>query len=193
MSAGMKSSRSTPLDGLAFLTSAITAAWLAAILARKAPSKSRVSTRLSASARMAAKDFFLRPAATSSRLTATILLRMSLICLFLLRRRTGLAHVHKNPVHDEGRHQKQRRDAQRDPGAFVLPQRCHQSACVKATYCASLARAAPLANASRARSMPSAIEPTTLAAYSAAPALSTTMSRAAPGWLPNTPRSMATD
>ena len=61
MSAGMKSARSTPLLGLAFLISAITAAWPAAILARSAPSKSRVSTRLSASTRTASSElFFLR-------------------------------------------------------------------------------------------------------------------------------------
>src|SRR3990167_6368592 len=77
MSAGSKSARSTPLLGLAFLISAITAAWPLAILARSAPSKSRVSTRLSASARMASKDRRFSAAATSSCLTATILLRMS--------------------------------------------------------------------------------------------------------------------
>ena len=54
MSAGMKSARITPLLGLAFLISAITAAWPAVILARSAPTKSRVSTRLSASRRMSA-------------------------------------------------------------------------------------------------------------------------------------------
>ena len=53
----MKSSRNTPLLGLAFLTSAITPAWPAAILARSAPSKSRVSTRLSASKRTASSGF----------------------------------------------------------------------------------------------------------------------------------------
>ena len=73
----MKSARSTPLLGLAFLTSAITALWPAAILARSAPSKSRVSTRLYASARIASSGIFFCAAAISSRLTATILSRMS--------------------------------------------------------------------------------------------------------------------
>src|SRR3990167_5656968 len=77
MSAGMKSARSTPLLGLAFLISAITALCPAAILRLSAPSKSRVSTRLSASARMAAKGTRFWAAATSSRLTATIWFRMS--------------------------------------------------------------------------------------------------------------------
>src|SRR3569832_122895 len=78
MSAGMNSpGRSTPLLGLAFLISAITALWPAAILPRKAPSKSRVSTRLSASARMISSGTFFRAAAISSRLTATIFSRMS--------------------------------------------------------------------------------------------------------------------
>src|SRR5690349_16676463 len=79
MSAGMKSSRSTPLLGLAFLTSAMTAGLPAAILARSAPSKSRVSTRLSASSRTASSDRLFLAAATSSCLTATILSRMSLM------------------------------------------------------------------------------------------------------------------
>ena len=48
-----------------------------AIFPRKAPSKSRVSTRLKASSRIASSDFFFFAAATSSRLTATILFRMS--------------------------------------------------------------------------------------------------------------------
>src|SRR3954469_13516656 len=76
MSAGMKSGRITPLLGLAFFTSAITAGLPAAIFARSAPSKSRVSTRLSASSRTASSDFFFFAAATSSCLTATILSRM---------------------------------------------------------------------------------------------------------------------
>src|SRR3954463_3447240 len=76
MSAGSNSSRSTPLLGLAFLISAITAARPAAIFVRKAPSKSRVSTRLSASSRTTSSDFFFFAAATSSCLTATILSRM---------------------------------------------------------------------------------------------------------------------
>src|SRR5262245_19165041 len=77
MSAGTKSARSTPLLGLAFLTSAITALSPAVILRRIAPSKSRVSTRLSASARMASIGIFFCAAAISSRLTATIFSRMS--------------------------------------------------------------------------------------------------------------------
>jgi hypothetical protein len=77
MSAGMNSSRSTPLLGLAFLISAITAAWPAAILARRAPAKSRVSTRLSASKRTASSELLFCAAAISSRLTAMIFSRMS--------------------------------------------------------------------------------------------------------------------
>src|SRR5512140_2676079 len=77
MSAGMKSARNSPLLGLAFLISAITALRPAAILRRSAPSKSRVRTRLSASARIASNDVFFFAAAISSRLTATIWLRMS--------------------------------------------------------------------------------------------------------------------
>src|SRR6478735_8524643 len=89
MSAGMNSSRNTPLLGLAFLISAMTALWPAAILLRRAPTKSRVSTRVSASARIAASGLRLTEAAISSRLTATILSRMSLIGSGPLRLREG--------------------------------------------------------------------------------------------------------
>src|SRR5574337_990723 len=77
MSAGMKSSRITPLLGLAFLISAITPAWPLSILARSAPTKSRVSTRLSASRRMSAKGRRFLAAATSSTFTSQIFFRMS--------------------------------------------------------------------------------------------------------------------
>src|SRR6218665_1402859 len=77
MSAAMKSARSRPLLGLAFLISAITAAWPWLILARSAPSKSRVSTRLSASARTAARGTRFWVAAPSARLAAMIWSRMS--------------------------------------------------------------------------------------------------------------------
>src|SRR6218665_4861 len=73
----MKSARSRPLLGLAFLISAITAAWPWLILARSAPSKSRVSTRLSASARPAARGTRFWAAATSARLAAMIWSRIS--------------------------------------------------------------------------------------------------------------------
>src|SRR5690348_4171402 len=59
----------------------------------------------------------------------------------------------------------------------------HAGARVAATKSSSFARAAPLSMAARARSMPSSIESHAFAAYSAAPALKTTMSRATPGLL----------
>src|SRR5690606_40542638 len=52
---------------------------------------------------------------------------------------------------------------------------------VAATNSSSLARAAPLAMASRARLMPSAMSSATPATYSAAPALRATISRGRPG------------
>ena len=64
---------------------------------------------------------------------------------------------------------------------------------VHAANSSTLARAAPLAIASRARPMPSATLPTTLAVYKATPALSTTTSRAAPGTLSSAPSSMPFD
>src|SRR3990167_6710055 len=122
MSAGMKSARITPLLGLAFLISAITAAWPLAILARNAPSKSRVSTRLSASWRRAARGRRFCAAATSSCLTATILFRMSLMGRCLVGPGGGLfQNFDENAVHSEPHHDEQRRDAQRDPQAGVLP------------------------------------------------------------------------
>src|SRR6185369_7000124 len=116
----MKSARNTPLLGLAFLISAITALLHAPTLRRKAASKSRVSTRLSASARTAAKGTFFCAAAISSRLTATICVRMSDItsgrqracqrhqlfelCLARARfdRRASLADARLNRVRDIG-------------------------------------------------------------------------------------------
>src|SRR3990167_6150100 len=110
MSAGMKSSRNTPLLGLAFLISAITAAWPLAILALMEPSKSRVSKRLSASKRTTSSGFFLRAAAISSCLTATILFRMSLMGVGL-RRFFGWGgrrpeHPQEHTVHDQARDHK---------------------------------------------------------------------------------------
>src|SRR5574343_1918754 len=115
MSAGMKSARITPLLGLAFLISAITAAWPWAILARSAPSKSRVSTRLSASWRMVARGRRFCAAATSSCLTATILFRISLMGSCLVGPWRGLLqNLDEHAVHGEAHHDEQRRDAQRD-------------------------------------------------------------------------------
>src|SRR3954453_16086368 len=115
MSAGMKSARSTPLLGLAFFTSAMTAAWPAAIFARRAASKSRVSTRVKASSRTASSGFFFLAAVTSSCLTATIWSRMSLISacqrlggahqlVHLRARRAGLQRgaCTGDPVRDAG-------------------------------------------------------------------------------------------
>src|SRR5664279_602904 len=111
MSAGMKSSHNTPLEGLAFLISAITAGCPAAILARRAPTKSRVSTRDSASARTMASGFLFCAAATSSRLTATIWFRMSVMLGRLLR--AVLQNMDKNAVHHQTHHDKKSGDAQR--------------------------------------------------------------------------------
>src|SRR5437868_2418734 len=82
MSSGTKCSRSTPLDGDAFLTSAITPALPAAIVVRSAPAKPRGASpgsvrRLSASARRLGRSRRLRAAFTSSALTARIFCRMS--------------------------------------------------------------------------------------------------------------------
>jgi hypothetical protein len=76
--AGWKSSRSTPLLGLAFLISAITADAPAAIFARIAATKSRAGPAASASARSATSGRSRLAATTSSRFTARILRRMSL-------------------------------------------------------------------------------------------------------------------
>src|SRR5574343_685191 len=126
MSAGMKSARSTPLLGLAFLISAITAACPLAILARSAPSKSRVSTRLSASARITSNGRRFLAAATSSCLTATILFRMSLMVCSLLVGvfRSLFQYFGEDAVHDHARHDEQRRDAQGNPGTRVAPHGC---------------------------------------------------------------------
>src|SRR3990167_620346 len=174
MSAGMKSSRSTPLLGLAFLISAITAAWPAAILALKAPSKSRVSKRLSASKRTTSSGFFLRAAAISSCLTATILLRMSLMGIVFLRWRR-LEHLLDNPVHHHTGHDEQQRNADGDPCAFVLqPDRQFHgiaqgptgagAAGVKAVRSRSFCAAAPDSMARRASAMPCGMPSHTLAA-----------------------------
>src|SRR5476649_677753 len=81
ISAGRKSARRTPFDGDAFFTSVMTPAWPAAILARMLASKPRRSARNSAlastSSRRLAKPRCFFAAATSSALTARILLRMS--------------------------------------------------------------------------------------------------------------------
>src|SRR5471032_2181287 len=70
-----------PFDGDAFFTSVMTPAWPAAILARMLASKPRRSARNSAlastSSRRLAKPRCFFAAATSSALTARILLRMS--------------------------------------------------------------------------------------------------------------------
>jgi hypothetical protein len=65
------------LEGLAFLISEITAARPAAILLRMAPTKSRAGAWAAACSRTAASETTARAAATSSRFTARILLRMS--------------------------------------------------------------------------------------------------------------------
>src|SRR3989339_2279633 len=116
----MKSARSTPLDGLAFLISAITAGWPAAILARRAPTKSRVRTRLSASKRMAASDLRWMAAATSSHFTATILFRISVMLAWLLR--AIFEDVDKHAVQHQPRDDKQHRDAYGNPGPIGMQQ-----------------------------------------------------------------------
>src|SRR3954471_6352722 len=80
--AGTKSSRNTPFDGLAFFTSAITAARPAACFARNAPTKSRRS-RDDASRRNSSSGALCSAARTSSRLTAMMRSRMSLISVSL--------------------------------------------------------------------------------------------------------------
>ena len=78
MLAGLKScGRIKPLDGLAFLISAITAGKLAACLARMAPTKSRVAACSRAWALMSSKAVWARKAATSSALVAKICFKMS--------------------------------------------------------------------------------------------------------------------
>src|SRR5574343_1165641 len=164
MSAGMKSVLNTPLLGLAFLISAITAAPPAATLARIAPTKSRVSTRDSASARMAASDFFLTAAAISCRLTATIWFRMSLMVCGRLS--ASFQDFHKNAVQAPAHHDKQQRHPQGNPGSRVTPHPPAPQATGLArrwatdTSCSSLALAAPLARAWLARVTPSASEGT---------------------------------
>src|SRR5690606_29837646 len=64
---------------------------------------------------------------------------------------------------------------------------------VASTNCASFARAAPEAMASRALPMPPAIEPATPATYSAAPALSATISSCSEGTLSSACSSIAFD
>src|SRR5438477_9079409 len=112
MSAGMNSpGRSTPLLGLAFLISAITALLPAAILRRNAPSKSRVSTRLSASARIASSGTLFFAAAISSRLTAMILSRIS-----AMSGRELLGNIDELPQLALGRAGIERRACLRDAG-----------------------------------------------------------------------------
>eukprot|EP01137_Pigoraptor_chileana_P020486 Opistho-2@82927 len=89
MAAGRKSARITPLLGLAFLISAITPLWPAAILARSAASKPRTSVRASASSRWLARERFLRAAATSSTLTSQMRCRMSAMLRHSQRLRGG--------------------------------------------------------------------------------------------------------
>jgi hypothetical protein len=75
---------------------------------------------------MASKGFLAKAAATSSRLTATILLRMSLMLFFPIRRIcAGFQYTNEDAVHHHTRHHKQSRNAQGDPGAFISP---HQAA-----------------------------------------------------------------
>ena len=79
---GSKCSRSTPLLGLAFLISAITAASPGIDLApQRADEVARAALLRRAPAASASRDRALFAAATSSRLTATMRSRMSLIAL----------------------------------------------------------------------------------------------------------------
>src|SRR5260221_7476922 len=77
MAAGSIRSRRTPLLGLAFLISAITAGRPTAIFARREPTKSRAFPAASASRRTAAAPRVFFAFAISSALTARILSRIS--------------------------------------------------------------------------------------------------------------------
>src|SRR5690606_17982254 len=77
-------------------------------------------------------------------------------------------------------------DFLQDVGHGQSPRECWMNCC-------SLSAAKPLDSASRAAWTPSSSETTTSAAYKAAPALSKTMSRAAPGWLSSTQRMTSID
>src|SRR6516165_8943824 len=85
MAAGSNCSRSTPLLGLAFLISAMTAASPRATLARMAAAKPRGAVWARASSCRSAALRLLRAAAISSRLTVTMRFRMSGMGLQLLR------------------------------------------------------------------------------------------------------------
>src|SRR6266566_3279524 len=77
MAAGSKIGRNTPLLGLAFLISAITAERPEAILARSAPPKSRGLGDDAARARISLKGTAASAAASSLALVARIRVRMS--------------------------------------------------------------------------------------------------------------------
>src|SRR6202163_508696 len=77
MAAGSKIGRNTPLLGLAFLISAITAERPAAILARSAPAKSRGAGDAAARLRISLKGTAAFAAASSLTLVARIRVRMS--------------------------------------------------------------------------------------------------------------------
>src|ERR1700720_837410 len=77
MAAGSKIGRNTPLLGLAFLISAITAERPAAILARSAPAKSRREGDAAARLRISLKGTAAFAAASSLTLVARIRVRMS--------------------------------------------------------------------------------------------------------------------
>src|ERR1700730_7310717 len=77
MAAGSKIGRNTPLLGLAFLISAITAERPAAILGRSAPAKSRVGRDAAARLCISLKGIAAFAAASSFALVARIRVRMS--------------------------------------------------------------------------------------------------------------------
>src|SRR6202521_3009193 len=77
MAAGSKIGRNTPLLGLAFLISAITAERPAAILARSAPAKSRGAGDASARLPISLKGTAAFAAASSLALVARMRVRMS--------------------------------------------------------------------------------------------------------------------
>src|SRR5581483_5698160 len=79
MERGSKSARSTPLLGLAFLISAMTAGSPRSSLARSAPTKSRTSWRSRAARSSSAIERVARAVAISACLVATMRSRISLI------------------------------------------------------------------------------------------------------------------